>query len=170
MVDLAKRDGLELDPKALERELGIPVIETVAVRRRGIAELQAALDDMLSAPLCGVHQHVKSDLIHLQRRAREIATKAVVSETPVRRWTHRLDAVLLHPALGPIILAAIMFVMFQAAFAWSQVPVVWIASVIAWLSARATDSLPPGLIRSLIVDGAIAGVGAVITFLPQILI
>ena len=97
MVDLAKRDGLELDPQALERELGVPVIETVAVRRRGIAELQAALDDMLSAPFCGVHEHVKSDLIHLQRRAREIATAAVVSETPVRRWTHRLDAVLLHP-------------------------------------------------------------------------
>ena len=61
---------------------------------------------MLSAPFCGVHEHVKSDLIHLQRRAREIATAAVVSETPVRRWTHRLDAVLLHPVLGPIILAA----------------------------------------------------------------
>src|SRR5437868_935456 len=170
MVDLAKRDGLELDARILERQLGLPVIETVAVRRRGVPELQAALDDMLSAPFCGVHKHVKSDLVHLQRRAREIATAAVVSETPVRRWTHRLDAVLLHPVLGPIILAAIMFVMFQAVFAWSQVPVDWIASGIAWLSARATDSLPPGLIRSLIVDGAIAGVGAVITFLPQILI
>ena len=126
MVDLAKRDGLELDPAVLERELGVPVIETVAVRRRGIAELQAALDDMLSAPRCGVHKHVKTDLVHLQRRAREIATAAVVSETPVRRWTHRLDAVLLHPVLGPIILAAIMFVMFQAVFAWSEAPMAWI--------------------------------------------
>jgi ferrous iron transport protein B len=170
MVDLAKRDGLELDPQALERELGVPVVETVAVRRRGIAELQHALDDMLSTPFCGVHQHVKSDLIHLQRRAREIATKAVVSETPVRRWTHRLDAVLLHPVLGPIILALIMFVMFQAVFAWSETPKSWIENGVAWLSNLMIGALPPGLLRSLIVDGAIAGVGAVITFLPQILI
>jgi ferrous iron transport protein B len=170
MVDLAKRDGLELDPKALERELGVPVIETVAVRKRGVSELQAAIDDMLSAPFCGVHERVKSDLIHLQRRAREIATAAVVSETPVRRWTHRLDSVLLHPIVGPVILGAIMFVMFQAVFAWSQVPVAWISSGVAWLSDVTTSALPPGLFRSMIVDGAIAGVGAVITFLPQILI
>ena len=170
MIDLARRDGLELDPRALERELGVPVIETVAVRRRGLAELHGALDDMLSAPRCGVHERVPSDLIHLQRRAREIATAAVVSETPVRRWTHRLDSVLLHPVAGPIILAAIMFVMFQAVFAWSEAPKSWIEDGVAWLGQAVTNGLPPGLYRSLIVDGAIAGVGAVITFLPQILI
>ena len=170
MVDLARRDGLELDPRALERELGVPVVETVAVRRRGIVELQAALDDMLSAPFCGVHKHVKSDLIHLQRRAREIATAAVVSETPVRRWTHRLDAVLLHPVGGPIILALIMFVMFQAVFAWSETPKLWIENGVAWLSNAVTGAVPAGLLRSLVVDGPIAGVGAVVTFLPQILI
>jgi ferrous iron transport protein B len=170
MVDLAKRDGLELDPKALEQELGVPVIATVAVRRRGIAELQGVLDDMLSSPRCGVHKHVKSDLILLQRRAREIATAAVISETPVRRWTHRLDAVLLHPVIGPIILALIMFVMFQAVFAWSAAPMARIGEGVVWLSGVVTNVLPPGLLRSLLVDGAIAGVGAVITFLPQILI
>ena len=62
----------------------------------------------------------------LQRRAREIATAAVVNESPVRRWTHRLDSVLLHPIAGPLILAAILFIMFQAVFAWSEVPVGWI--------------------------------------------
>jgi ferrous iron transport protein B len=170
MVDLAKRDGLELDSKRLSDELGVPVIETVAVRRRGIKELQAAVDDMLSAPFCGVHKHVKSDLVHLQRRAREIATAAVISETPVRRWTHRLDAVLLHPIVGPVILALIMFVMFQAVFAWSAAPMAWIGDGVAWLSEAVSSALPTGLLRSLIVDGAIAGVGAVITFLPQILI
>jgi len=170
MVDLANRDGLELDPTVLQRELGVPVIETVAVRRRGIAELQAAIDDMLSAPVCGVHDRVKSDLIHLQRRAREIATAAVVSETPVRRWTHRLDSVLLHPIFGPLILALIMFVMFQAVFAWSEAPKSWIEAAVAWLSNAVSGALPSGLLRSLIVDGALAGVGAVITFLPQILI
>jgi len=170
MVDLAKRDGLELSVERLSQELGVPVIDTVAVRRRGVPELQRALDDMLSAPVCGVHEHVKSDLVHLQRRARDIATAAVVSETPVRRWTHRLDAVLLHPIVGPIILFAIMFLMFQAVFTWSEVPKSWIEDGMAWLGGAVTQAVPSGLVRSLFVDGVIGGVGAVITFLPQILI
>ena len=146
------------------------MIETVAVRRRGVTELHAALDDMLSAPRCGVHKHVKSELILLQRRAREIATAAVLRETPVRRWTHRLDSVLLHPIAGPIILALVMFVMFQGVFAWSAAPMAWIGDGVVWLSGLVTNALPPGLLRSMVVDGAIAGVGAVVTFLPQILI
>jgi ferrous iron transport protein B len=170
MIDLAKRDGLELDAKRLEVELGVPVIETVAVRKRGIAELQSALDDMLSAPTCAITERVPSELIQLQRRARDIAKAAVVRESPVRRWTHRLDSVLLHPVAGPLILAVTLFVMFQAVFAWSEVPVGWIESGIALLAQGATAALPDGLLRSLIVDGVIAGVGAVVVFLPQILI
>ena len=170
MVDLAKRDGLELDAKVLEAELGVPVVETVAVRKRGIPELQSALDDMLSSPRCGVHEHAPSELLQLQRRARAIAKAAVVKETPVRRWTHRLDSVLLHPVAGPLILGAILFVMFQAVFAWSETPVGWIESGMALLSDAANSVIPEGVLRSLIVDGVISGVGAVVVFLPQILI
>jgi ferrous iron transport protein B len=170
MTDLAKRDGLTLDPRALERELGVPVVETVAVRRRGIADLRAALDDMLTTPQVGHPVGGDGDLVHLQRRAREIATAAVISETPVRRWTHRLDSVLLHPVAGPIILAIIMFVMFQAVFAWSEAPVGWIEEGMAALAGWAGTAFPDGWMRSLIVDGVIAGVGAVVVFLPQILI
>ena len=170
MIDLAKRDGLELDPKQIEAALGVPVIETVAVRRRGLAELQSALDDMLSAPSCALHEQAPSDLINLQRRAREIAKAAVLRESPVRRWTHRLDSILLHPVAGPLILAAILFVMFQAVFAWSEVPVGWIEDGMVLLGQAAGDVIPAGLVRSLVVDGMIGGVGAVVVFLPQILI
>lgn len=170
MVDLAKRDGLDLDARKLEEELGVPVVETVAVRRRGTAEVHSAIDDMLSAPRCPARHDAPSDLIRLQRRAREIATAAIVSESPVRRWTHRLDSVLLHPIAGPLILAAILFIMFQAVFAWSQLPVSWIEDGFAALANVATSVIPAGLVRSLVVDGVIGGVGAVIVFLPQILI
>jgi len=170
MVDLAKRDGLELDAKRLEAELGVPVIETVAVRKRGIAELRSELDDMLSAPACALTERVPTELIQLQRRARDIAKAAVVSESPVRRWTHLLDSVLLHPIVGPVILAAVLFVMFQAVFAWSEVPIGWIESGMAMLADGATNLLPEGALRSLVVDGVIGGVGAVVVFLPQILI
>lgn len=170
MVDLAKRDGLELDPRRLSAELAVPVIETVAVRKRGISDLQAALDDMLSSPRCAVNERVPSNLIQLQRRARDVAKAAVLSESPVRRWTHRLDSVLLHPIAGPMILGAILFVMFQAVFAWSQVPVSWIETAFALLGQAVTNLMPDGLLRSLLVDGVIGGVGAVVVFLPQILI
>ncbi|HEU0283964.1 MAG TPA: ferrous iron transporter B, partial [Sphingomicrobium sp.] len=75
-----------------------------------------------------------------------------------------------HPIAGPLILAAILFVMFQAVFAWSEVPVGWIESGMALLAEGATAAFPDGLLRSLIVDGVIGGVGAVVVFLPQILI
>ena len=127
MIDLARRDGLELDRAKLEEELGVPVIETVAVRRRGVDEIVASLADLLIGPRrVRAGEGPSHDPLALQRRARAIATSAVISETPVRRLTHRLDAVLLHPIAGPLILATILFVMFQAVFAWSETPVGWI--------------------------------------------
>ena len=170
MIDLAKRDGLELDAKRLEAELGVPVIETVAVRKRGITELQTALDDMLSAPSCPVTERVPTELILLQRRARDIATAAVINESPVRRWTHRLDGILLHPVAGPVILAGILFLMFQAVFTWASVPADALETATLAVGNWIGNALPDGALRSLIIDGVFAGVGAVIVFLPQILI
>jgi len=171
MVDLAERDGLKLDPEALERELGVPVVATVAVRRRGLDALKERMAEMAKGvtkirPSAGV-QH---DIVLLQRRARQIATAVTVSETAARRWTHRLDALFLHPVAGPLILLATMFLMFQAVFAWSEVPIGWIEDGMKWLGAEVGTALPDGVFRSLIVDGVIAGVGAVVVFLPQILI
>ena len=171
MVDLAERDGLKLDPEALERELGVPVVATVAVRRRGLDALKERMGEMVKAvtkirPSAGV-QH---DIVLLQRRARQIATAVTVSETAARRWTHRLDSLFLHPVAGPLILLGTMFLMFQAVFAWSQVPVGWIEDGMKWLGVEVGAALPDGVFRSLIVDGVIAGVGAVVVFLPQILI
>ena len=172
MIDLAERDGLTLDPAVLARELGVPVIPTVAVRRRGIEELKAALDGQLS----GVRKvrasdgHLEDDIVQLQRRARALSAAATVSETPVRRWTHALDAVALHPVFGPIILAALLFVMFQAVFTWATVPADAIDAGFSDLSAWVSASFPDSFLRSLVTEGLIAGVGAVVVFLPQILI
>jgi ferrous iron transport protein B len=171
MVDLAERDGLKLDPEALERELGVPVVSTVAVRRRGLDALKERMAEMVKGvtrirPSPGV-QH---DIVLLQRRARQIATAVTVSETAARRWTHRLDALFLHPVAGPLILLATMFLMFQAVFAWSEVPKGFIEDGMKWLGTEIGTALPDGVFRSLIVDGVIAGVGAVVVFLPQILI
>ena len=168
MIDMAQRDGLELSAERLSAELGVPVIETVAVRRRGTDELRQALEHVLGEPRRAPAELL--DAAALQRRARKVAEAAIVSETPVRRWTHRLDRVLLHPVVGPLLLALVMFTMFQAVFAWSEAPIGWIESGMEALGTAVTNSLPEGLLRSLIVDGIIGGVGAVVVFLPQILI
>lgn len=171
MVDMAERDGLVLDAEALERELGVPVVATVAVRKRGLDALKERLGEVLKAG----HKlregaGVQHDIVVLQRRARQIATAVTVSETAARRWTHRIDAVVLHPVAGPIILLALMFVMFQSVFAWAEAPMGWIESGMAWLSDTVAGALPDGFIRDFLVQGLIAGVGAVVVFLPQILI
>ncbi len=171
MIDLAKRDGLELDAAKLSAELGVPVIETVAVRKRGLDAVRSTLGDLLLAPrTIRAGDGPTNDPLTLQRRARDIAVGAIVRETPVRRLTHRLDAILLHPWFGPLILAAILFVMFQAVFAWSAIPADALEGGTLWLGNTVGGALPHGVLRSLIIDGVFAGVGAVIVFLPQILI
>ncbi|WP_265587506.1 ferrous iron transporter B [Sphingomicrobium arenosum] len=172
MLDLAKRDGLELDAKILEAELGVPVIETVAVRRRGIDAVREALAKATSTPHGLPDAEAPSqDGLSLQRRARDIATRAIVSETASRALTHRLDGVLLHPVGGPIILAALLFVMFQAVFAWAAPPADFLEGLAIGAGNAVGGVLPEGSwLQSLVVDGLFAGVGAVIVFLPQILI
>jgi ferrous iron transport protein B len=172
MVDLAERDGLKLDAVALEGELGVPVVPTVAVRKRGLDALRARLGDVVKPGARRVEagKGVQHDIVVLQRRARQIALAATVSETAARRWTHRADAVALHPLFGPVLLLGLLFVMFQAVFAWSQLPIDWIQAGIDWIAATVGNALPDGFIRSFLVDGLIAGVGAVVVFLPQILI
>ncbi|MGI4949355.1 MAG: FeoB small GTPase domain-containing protein, partial [Janthinobacterium lividum] len=123
MIDLAERDGLVLDPAVLARELGVPVIPTVAVRRRGLDELRAAMADALARKPARLDAAaVPDDMASLQRRSRRLAQAAVVSETPVRRWGHAFDSVALHPVFGLILLSAILFVMFQSVFTWAQAP------------------------------------------------
>ena len=172
MLDLAERDGLTLDPAILSRELGVPVVPTVAVRKRGLADLLAAVDGAILSHQTQVSTPSApppSD-VALHQRARAIARAATLSETPVRRWTQRVDAVLLHPALGFLILLALMFVMFQGVYAWSEAPIGWIEGGIAALQEAVTATLPDGFLRGLIIEGILGGVGSVIVFLPQILI
>ena len=173
MVDLAERDGLTLDPAVLERELGVPVIPTVAVRKRGLDTLRGALTTTLGTgplKLRASDGSVDDDIVTLQRRARRIAQAATVEETSVRRWTHAFDAVALHPVAGPVLLMAVLFLMFQAVFTWATAPMDLIDSGFTAVQAGIKDAMPPSILRSLVADGVIAGVGAVIVFLPQILI
>ena len=171
MVDLATRDGLELDAQILSRELGVPVISTVAVRKRGLDHLRGELESMLDGGVGDVAPAgERRDFEVLRREARRIARTAIVRETPSRRLTAAVDRVALHPVAGLFLLLALLFIMFQAVYAWSEAPIAMIEGFVASAGDAVTAALPDGLLRSFLVDGVLNGVGSVIVFLPQILI
>ncbi|NML08205.1 ferrous iron transporter B [Sphingomonas sp. G-3-2-10] len=170
MVDMAERDGLKIDTEKLSAELGIAVVATVAVRRRGLEALKDALAERLAADTPKAPPVLDADITHFQREARRIASVAIVEQPRARAFTRGVDRVVLHPVAGPIILLAILFTMFQAVFSWSEAPIGWIEGFQGWLGETATANLPESFLRNLLVEGIINGVGSVVVFLPQILI
>lgn len=173
MIDMAARDGLELDAAALAAGLGVPVVPTVAVRRRGLDELLAALDIALqarSAAPAAPHAEAVADPAALHTHARSIAQQVVVKETQVRRWGHQLDRIFLHPVGGFAILLGLLFVMFQAVYAWSAPFADALEGGIGALQTLVIGAMPDGFVRGLMVEGLLGGVGSVVVFLPQIII
>ncbi|GGY45705.1 ferrous iron transport protein B [Parvularcula lutaonensis] len=158
MADLAIRDGFAFDAEALERALGVPVVLTTAPRKAGRSDIEKALleggrvaaDDLPSA--------------------RDLASLAITQEPEGDQFTAGIDRVLLHPVAGLVILAAILFFVFQAVFAWSAWPMDQLDRAVVGLQTAIEGAMPDNWLRSLVVDGILAGVGSVVIFLPQILI
>jgi ferrous iron transport protein B len=172
MVDLAERDGLVLDAAALEQALGVPVVPTVAVRRRGLSELTEAIAAAEDRAQADPADHRQWHLTLPERRlsAANMAKGAILSETAKHRLHVGLDKVLLHPWAGPPILFALLFVMFQAVFAWAAPLQDALDGAVGALSAWVSATFPAHILRNLVTEGVLAGVGSVIVFLPQIVI
>jgi ferrous iron transport protein B len=173
MVDVARKRGIVIDRARLEAELGMPVVETVAVHSGGEKELLALLDrlpfDARTAPraLAAIDAVSVEDT---QREVRRILEVATSHANDTGNLSEQIDAVVLHPVLGPVLLAAIMFLVFQAVFSWAQFPMDLIKNGVDAAGAWAGALLPAGPLRGLLVDGIFGGVGTVLQFLPQILI
>ena len=174
MSDAAARRGIDIDRQALERELGVPVVETVAVRRHGARALVAGIDQLaahLQPPTRQLPDAGTQGLdATLHAETRRLLAATVAMPTRTARIDDALDRWLLHPVFGLLTLAVVMFLIFQAVYAWAT-PVMDLidAGTVAlgqWVGARMGD----GPLASLMVDGIIAGLGGVIIFLPQILV
>ncbi|MBA0341776.1 ferrous iron transporter B [Stenotrophomonas maltophilia] len=168
MVDAAQRRGIQVDVAALERELGVPVVETVAVRKQGAKALVDRLDAMvphLDAPVPGPEGG-----IDYHAKVRGILSVAVRMPARTAKIDDALDRWLLHPVFGLVSLAVVMFLIFQAVYAWATPLMDGIEAGFAWLGTFVGSVLPEGPLASLLTDGIIAGVGGVVVFLPQILI
>ena len=174
MTDIARRKGIVIDADRLALELGVPVVETVGVKASGVKTLIKVLDSTVmperSAEPASWQPLSRADLEHDQAEVRRILAKVGADRLDGETLSDRLDALVLHPVLGPAILAVILFLVFQAVFAWAQVPMDEIKLGIAvfgnWLGA----ALPNSLIKDLLINGVLAGVGSVLVFLPQIII
>lgn len=174
MMDLAEQRGLGIDASALSRELGLPVVPTVAVLGDGAQALRAALDlpelwkrvaDIDARPASPLH-----DLRGDHEVIREMLERLGLDRAVPHQLSDRIDRVALHPVAGPLLLTVVLFLMFQAVFAWAEVPMGWIEAATESVGQLIGGLLPEGWLRSLLVDGIVAGAGGVLVFLPQIVI
>jgi len=165
MADAARKRGIRIDIAALQTELGFPVVETIAIQRDGAQDLLTRLDGQLPA----VPPAPAADLdVHAETR--QLIARTVVMPAPTSPLDVAIDRWVLHPVAGLVILAAVMLLVFQAVYTWAAPFQDAIEGSFGWLGTQVGTLLPEGLLRSLLTDGVIAGVGAVLVFLPQIVI
>jgi ferrous iron transport protein B len=179
MSDVAEQRGYHLDRAALERALGVPVVPTVAVRAGGERDLVEAIDAYGFAqralagkpgPLEAPAPPTAAQIEATQREVRRVLTDSAYRVPARVKALARLDAIVLHPVAGPVLLGSVLFLMFQAVFSWAKGPQNLINAGVQQLSTWLTGVLPAGPLRGLLLDGVIAGTGSVLVFLPQILI
>ncbi len=175
MFDIATRRGVTVDVARLSEALGVPVVTSIAVRKGGTAELLRRTDEISAQAPVPLQQNLWQPLTvaglrATQREADRIIAATISLPTKPDTWTARVDAVVLHPVAGLAILALILFVMFQAVFAWAQPLMDLLSTAFAALGHLVHDTLPAGLLQSFLQNGVISGVGSVIVFLPQIII
>jgi ferrous iron transport protein B len=170
LVDRAQQSGIRLDPAKLSEELGVPVVATLADRGQGIVELRQAIRHPFPPPSeCHWAAHGTTTQGR-QRTAMEICRAAARRpEAHTLTLSDRIDSVLLHPILGWMAFSAIMLAVFWTIFSFASVPMGWIESLQGWVADMVGNAMPAGDLRDLLVGGIIEGVGAVVIFLPQIL-
>jgi ferrous iron transport protein B len=174
MTDIARRKGIAIDAERLAAELGVPVVATVGVKTDGVRSLIKVLDAVsipAHAPQAAAWRTPSAaDIEHDQAEVRRILVAVGGDRLDGVTVSDRIDAVVLQPVLGPLILALVLFLVFQAVFAWAQVPMDAIKTGVAAFGEWVGSIVPASLFRDLLVNGVLAGVGSVLVFLPQIII
>ncbi len=167
MMDEARRRGMQINTQKLSERLGIPVVETVAVRNAGIESLMNALD---KGKYALPHTELSGLTGNNHQKIATILNDVVLFVDQEDKRSDFLDKIFLHPIFGLISLTVIMFVIFQAVFAWAAPFMDGIESFFGWFGEFIGQHISHPLLNSLVVDGIIAGAGSVVVFLPQIII
>jgi ferrous iron transport protein B len=181
MFDLAERGELKIDVEKLSAALGVAVVPVVAKQLRGLEELALAVLKTVKEQSRRSGRFESLDQAEPANRQSRVITRYALIERIVSdavETTHdgkpgiseRIDRVVTHRFLGPLILFAVMLLVFQAIFSWADLPMTLIAQVFTALADVLRNHLPAGVFTDLLTDGIIAGVGGVLAFLPQILL
>ena len=171
MMDVAKKQGLKINTQRLSQLLNMRIVETIATETQGADQLVALLDDSAlwqsASPLQQSAQNAQeSDHLRIQSILKELN----LADNAPRDVADKIDDIVLHPIYGSIILAALLFLIFQSVFSFAEAPMGLIEQGAEYLSGLVNSYIPEGVIQSFLADGLIAGLGGVIVFLPQILI
>ncbi|EGV37741.1 ferrous iron transporter B [Neisseria weaveri] len=176
LSDIAQARGLKIDVEKLSQLLGMPVLETAAVRSESIRAVREAVNQLPRRtvrfqPKEDVEQTLeKLDSKQLYAKVENILSQVVRSEIQMPAWHRRLDSIFLHPVWGMIILLTVLMLVFQAVYSWSEPLMGFIEDSFGALGEWIAATLPAGILTDLLVDGVIAGIGSVLVFLPQITI
>ena len=179
MADLAEKRGIRVVAEDLAIELGLPVVSTIAIQSAGAEPLLAMFDDPVlwqsvtrendaSHGVGADEAKATHESDHLA--VRHILQRLGLDEVIPHTASDRIDSIVLHPAIGPVLLALVLFLVFQAVFAWAELPMALIKEATQLVGAAVSAIMPEIWLKSLIVDGVIAGAGGVLVFLPQIVI
>ncbi|MFN7094350.1 MAG: ferrous iron transporter B [Burkholderiales bacterium] len=172
MTDIAQRKGYKYNIEQLKLELGCEIIATTAIKNHGILELVAAIDTLipnLSSIPSSWQAPTSIEVRQYHVQVSEILHRVKLSEGTPSVWSDKIDTILLHPIVGLLILLLVLFILFQAVFSWATIPQEYMQAGVDNLQNYVVQLLPNSLLGSLLGNGIIAGVGAVVVFLPQIL-
>jgi ferrous iron transport protein B len=179
MIDVFEKQKHEIDIKRLEKLLNAPVIPVNAKSNRGRSELAEKVLEVIKAkPAVPVELNgrLSDQPQHAKIFARYNFISNVVQESVKHndredhRFSEKIDRILTHKFFGLVILVAVLLILFQAIFSWASLPMDLLDKGFGALGDIVRNSMPPGILTDLVVDGIIAGVGGVLVFLPQILL
>ena len=174
MMDLVDDSGMEIDVDALAKSLNCEVIAISAKNGRGLSDLAECISrnshETVRSATSEWTPSTREMIIERRRKVEDILRGSILRPGHPSRLTTQLDQLFLHPVLGPAALLCIIFLVFQAVFTLGALPTDFIDELITNAASWLRTLLAPGLLADLLVDGIVAGVGAVLVFLPQILI
>ncbi len=179
MMDMARRDGIRIDPAKLRDELGCVVVPVSARNGEGIDTLKQELNRLVAGAMPEAVDHVDPHCAGcsgctFQARyewTEQISTR-VMDAAIVQRsaWTDKLDDYFTHPVIGVAVFHVVMLALFALIFWAAQIPMELIDHLFAGIKSWAAGILPAGDLQSLVSDGVVGGVGGILVFLPQICI
>jgi ferrous iron transport protein B len=175
MMDIVQRNKQEIDVKGLSEDLGVPVVPMNARIGKGIDELKKTIAEFeYKPPKKFIEDHESKDgldnTVKRFDKIKSILTKRLFDkgESVTAKTTRKIDQILVHPIWGYFIFLFILFLMFQAIFSWSNLPMDWIENGFLVFGQWMSEVLPEGVLSDLLIDGVWAGLGGIIIFIPQI--